>query len=90
MHVEIMNNILVCPMQLRMNDIKVFDCPKFLIDNPSDHDHTIVIPREDEDDLSIPLSLYGVTSYFPTRKPTMTEYDTSSDHHIDITYDTSE
>ena len=88
--VPTMNNNLVCPMQLRMNDIKIFDCPKFLIDNPSDHEHSIVIPREDEDDYSIPLSLHGVTSYFPTRKPTMAEWDDAKSHCIELTYDTPE
>ena len=30
--------------------------------------------------------LHGITSYFPSRKPTITEYENSSlDHHIDMT-----
>ena len=28
-----------------MNDIKVFDCPKFLIENPENHDHTLTLPN---------------------------------------------
>ena len=89
-HIDSMNNNLLCPMQLRMNDVKVFDCPKRLIENPNEYDHTIIIPGVDNEEYSIPLSLHGVTSYFPTRKPTMAEYNESSDHHIDLTYDTPE
>ena len=89
-HIDSMNNNLLCPMQLRMNDVKVFDCPKFLIENPNEYDHTIIIPGVDNEEYSIPLSLNGVTSYFPTRKPSMAEYNEASDHHIDLTYGTPE
>lgn len=87
-HVETMNNNLIYHMQLIMNDIKVDDCLKFLIDNPSDNVNSIVIPREGEDEYSIPLSLHGVTSYFLTRKPTMDQWDDAKSHCINLTHDT--
>ena len=60
-------------MQLRMNDVKVFDYPKFLTDSPDALTHSIIIsPNEgDNYNMAVPLSLKGVTSYFNKRKPTL-------------------
>jgi len=75
-----------------MNDVKVFDCPKFLIENPKSHDHTLTLPSGNGEDYKIPLSLHGVTSYFPTRKPTQTEYDKVENEGstVDLIYDLPE
>ena len=62
-------------MQLRVNDIEVNERPKFLTRSLTDSSHAIIIPSKGCNmRLTIPLSLKGVTSYFPTRKPTMEEY----------------
>jgi hypothetical protein len=63
-----MDNNLLCPMQLRMNDVKVDECPRYLTDNPDDNSHSIRFPNDDN--FRIPLYLNGVTSYFNRRKPT--------------------
>jgi hypothetical protein len=57
--------------------------------NPTDQHHCVIIPRTgDADDLMIPLSLHGVTSYFNTRKPTRQEFKQSdSDLRIEMTYE---
>ena len=89
-HIDSMNNNLLCPMQLRMNDVKVFDCPRLFIENPNEYDHTIITLGVDNEEYSIPLSLNGVTSISSTRKPTMDEYNVSCEHHIDLAYDTLE
>ena len=34
---------LMCNMQLRINEGKLFKCPKYLADNPSEFDHAIVV-----------------------------------------------
>ena len=66
-------------MQLRVNDIEVNERPKFLTHSPTDSSHVIIVPSEGCDvRLTIPLSLKGLTSYFPTRKPTMEEYKRAS------------
>ena len=89
--IESMSHNLLCIMQLRMNDVKVFDCPKFLTDNPVAHTHSIFIPPIEGDDLpiAVPLSLHGVTSYFDTRKPTLYEYELAEKEgrSYDLTYD---
>ena len=70
---------LLCPMQLRVNDVEVNERPKFLTRYPTDSSHVIIVPSEGcEVRLTIPLSLKGVTSYFPTRKPTREEYERAS------------
>ena len=66
-------------MQLRVNDVEVNERPKFLTRYPTDSSHAIIVPSEGcEVRLTIPLSLKGVTSYFPTRKPTREEYERAS------------
>ena len=78
-HIPHLQHNLLCPMQLRMNDVEVNETPKFLVKHPTDKDHAIVISEKTNDGTSnqllIPLSLSGVTSYFPSRKPTQGEYE---------------
>ena len=91
-HIPTMQNNLLCPMQLRVNDVEVNDCPKFLHPNPTETTHSIVI-HEKDDSLIIPLSLKGVTSYFPTRIPTHQENETCRSFNLtfeDPTWDPSD
>jgi len=74
-HVPTMENDLLCPMQMRLNDITLNECPKFMENNPNDRSHTLRA-RQDGEELTIPLALRGVTSYFPTRKPSKAELST--------------
>ena len=64
-----MSHNLIPPFILREQGIKVNDTAKIHCDDPTKTDHSIVIDSE----LQIPLSLYGVFSYFPTRLPTVDE-----------------
>ena len=52
----------------------------------------IVPPTEDGENIVIPLSLKGITLYFPIRKPTLTEYDivVKEGRSYDLTYDNPE
>jgi hypothetical protein len=66
-HLPSLPHNLLSPMQLRLNDVKVNDIPKFLTENPTAYDHAIVTTGCDTDDeLLIPLSLDGVVSVFWT------------------------
>ena len=68
---DISHNLL-SPMQLRLNDVVVNEVPRFLTEDVTDHTHSLVVPIEDSPTpYVIPLSLRGVTSTFPTRKPTV-------------------
>ena len=73
-----MTHNLLCPMQLRMSRVMLNEEPKFLAKNPSMETHAISVKDEvDGSTFVIPLSLKGVTSYFPSRKPTLAEYQSS-------------
>jgi hypothetical protein len=72
LYIEQLERCLLCPNQLRANEIEVNDCP-FMFLPPhlhSDHSHTIITPQ-----LRIPLQLNGVISYFTCRKPTVAEIE---------------
>jgi ribosomal protein L31E len=84
---------LLSPMQLRDNDLRVNDEPKYMALNPTDDHHAIVIPGKGDDatELRIPLALQGVISYFPSSKPTQEEYEsTDLDLCLDLTYESPE
>ena len=62
---------LLCLMQLWHHGIIVNDRPKHVTRKPTVDDHCIHCPEDAN--LKIPLELYGVTSYFPSRKPSNEE-----------------
>jgi len=64
-----MTQNFVPPIMMRLHGIQVNECPKFLSMNPSESDHSILLPNN----LRIPLSLHGSISYIPSRLPTMIE-----------------
>lgn len=71
---------LLSPMQLRDNDLCVNDEPKFMVLTPTEGHNAIMIPSKEDDmdnetRLRIPLSINGVISYFPSRKPMRKEYE---------------
>ncbi len=80
-HVPTMENDLLCPMQMRMNDVELHECPKFMEGHPSDMSHSLRV-TEDGEELCIPFGLRGVTSYFTTRKPTKSEFATCPRFHL--------
>ena len=69
-----LHNNLLCPIQMRMYDVKVNGIAKYLDANTTYQTHSIAIQEQGET-LLIPLHLHGVTSYFTSRKPTMEEYN---------------
>ena len=76
------------------NNINVYECPNFLIDNHTFTNHTLVIPlsNNDGEETVVPLSLNDVTSYFDTRKPTLQEYKLAEKEvrNYDLTCDSPE
>ena len=83
-HVPTMDGNLICPMQVRMNDVKLDDKPKFLTEDPTDESHAISCEDNMGTPINIALALKGVTSYFPTRKPTKHEFENC--RRIELTY----
>jgi hypothetical protein len=68
---------LLNPMQMRLNDVVVNETPKFQFANPTNLSHIIKVKGDNmNDDLVIPLDLFGVVSCFTTIKPTQEEFYT--------------
>jgi len=61
---------LLNPNQMRFNGVEVDDIPKHLARDPAKATHSIYYP---EHDICIPLSMCGVISSLPVRKPTVQE-----------------
>ena len=70
LYVDTMTNNLIPPFVMREAGITVRDTPKIHVKDPSIRDHSISFPSSD---LRIEMSLWGIFSYFTTRKPTMQE-----------------
>lgn len=84
---------LLGTMQLRDNDVKINEEPKHMATDPTDDHHSISVPPTTQDDvpLRIPLLVHNVTSYFPTRKPTREEFESSElEMRRDLTYESPE
>ncbi len=72
LYVDSMDNTLVPPFVMREAGIEVNDTPKIHAKDPSVVDHSIFFKTNA---LRIPLSLWGIFSYFPSRIPTDEELD---------------
>ena len=80
---------------MRLNNVKIEECPKFFTGNPSRTPYTTVILATEDNSVEetlIPLSIKGVASYFPTRKLTLSEYECAEreGRSFDLTYDSPE
>ena len=86
-HIPRLQHNLLCPMQMWLNDVGVNEVPKFLTKDPTDETHAMVLPPTDagKEKYLISLSLDGITSYFPTRKPTRDEYE-NAEQCYQLTY----
>ena len=67
LHVPLMDNNLIPPFMLREMGVTVNDVPKIHKEDPTVDDHAITFI---EMGFQIPLSLWGIFSYFSTSKPT--------------------
>jgi len=63
---------LLNPNQMRYNGVEVDDIPKHLARDPSKATHSIYFP---EHNIRIPLTMRGVISCLPVRKPTVQEVE---------------
>ena len=66
LHLPSMKNHLIPPFMMRLADLVVDECPKYLAQKPSLNNHTLYF---ENDDIRIPLSLRGIISYLPNQVP---------------------
>ena len=90
LYIPSMKRHLLNPNQMRANDVTVNETPLVLL--PSElrtkYSHSILAHTELSTELHIPMELDGVTSYFPTRKPTLAEVqdtDCNTCTHVHMT-----
>ena len=77
-HVPTMEHNLLCPMKMRLYGVVVNDTPKFLLRDPTDEDHCVILKNETLDEsLRITLSTKGVSSIFTSQQTTKEEYKKS-------------
>ena len=78
---------LLCPMQCRVNDVTINDCPKFLTKDPTEETHAIIVtdPTDQRGSLTLPLTLQGVTSYLPVSKPSLQDWNAGRFPVIELT-----
>jgi hypothetical protein len=74
--VPAMKNNLIPPFMMEEAGVTVNTWPKIHVADPSVDDHSIYFP---ETKFRIPLSLWGVFSYFPTSEPTTKELQDSGE-----------
>ena len=82
---------LLCPMQCRVNEVVVNDCPKFLTADPRVDTHAVVVTDPENpygEDVVMPLCIKGVTSYLPVFAPTQEEWESARYPRIELTSET--
>lgn len=89
LYFEDMKRHLLCPAQMRSNQITVNDIPLlYLAAEDRTPDSHSIVTEPPHPDLRIPLQLQGTTSYFDVRKPTFQEIQSDKDCiHIHMTSD---
>ena len=80
-----MKDNLVPSFMIRLTGHEVDECPKFMCKQPTNKSHAITI---NDSKLIVPLFFKGITSYIPTRKPTVEEFNNCK--YIDTTSNTSD
>ena len=73
LYVSEMNENLVPPFVIRRQGHKLLDVLKIHVEQPTENDHCLML----DDDRKIKLQLYGIVSYFNSRKPSQEEYYTA-------------
>ena len=86
-HCPRLTSYLMSPIQSWMAGVRINDLPKFLAEEPDENTQPIIVddPLNHNEPLVTPLALKVVTSYLPSRKPRVSEYEDESIPHIDIT-----
>jgi hypothetical protein len=79
LHVPSMRNNLLPPFILRQAGIEVNDVPKIHTNEPTKSTHSVTFK---ETGFSIPLSLWGTFSYFPTTKPIAEDMQASDEIYM--------
>ena len=65
-YIETMTHSLLCPMQMRENDVILNECPKSVTENPTEDHHSVTVTADTADQqLRVPLRLCLLGERFP-------------------------
>jgi hypothetical protein len=90
LEVPTMDYSLIPPFFMRMNNITVNECPKSLMQDPTEEDHAVIVCHGDNDTTIIPLLLRGAVSFIPVRRPTKQEAHDLGLERIELTFQSPE
>jgi hypothetical protein len=90
LEVPTMDYSLIPPFFMRMNNIKVNECPKSLMPDPTEEDHAVIVRHSDDDITIIPLLLRGTMSFIPVWRPSEQEAHDLGLERIELTFQSPE
>jgi len=85
LYVRNMVECLVPPNIIRLADVVVDECPKWMAKTPTMENHSIFFPNSGEHGFRIHLKLKGLISYFPCRTPTDSEMNSGDLPILELT-----
>ena len=85
-HIPHLDHHLLCPMQCRVNNVEIDECPKHQAKEPTVKTHAICAPADDgSGEVILPLALKQVTSYLSVYKPAEEEWESHEQPRIELT-----
>ncbi len=89
-HIPHLDHHLLCPMQCCVNDVTVYDLPKFLAADPTDQTHALTLTGPDNplQLVILPLTLRGVTSLLNVRSVTIDKFNSHDYIRLHLTSET--
>ena len=89
-HIPHLDHHLLCPMQCRVNDVRIHETPRFLELGPTDNTHSLTIedPEDPLQTINLRLALRGVTSYIAVKDISMDEWLADTCKRLHLTSET--
>jgi hypothetical protein len=85
-HIPHLTHHLLCPMQVRVNDVTINEVPKFIRPDPSPNTHSIIATEQGTDQqVALSLQLKGVTLYLPVLTVSKNEFESGDYPRIELT-----
>ena len=89
-HIPHLDHHLLCPMQCRVNDVRVNETPRFLEKDPTDESHALIIVDPDDplQTITLRLALRGVTSLLNVKNVSQDEWLADNRKRLHLTSET--
>ncbi len=89
-HIPHLDHHLLCPMQCRVNDVRVNETPRFLVEDPTDNTHALIIADPDDplQTITLRLALRGVTSLLYVKNVSNDEWLADNRKRLHLTSET--